>query len=471
MRTPRWALALMSVTTVGGVALVGLPIGSAQAAPPADVRYQLSAQGDAMFYQVKSNSIPASPDNTASSLYTFADIGSNGGSTAQASSPFFGSTVQNLPGTANGVPPGFGLPGVAFPFTRLPGFIEARGAGDSAQEDGGFYRISVKTENGSAEAHGEQGAPPPIPAPNQQETADAVVSVANNGTATAEAEGSASGFVMGPLEVGSSLARATITDTVQGEKPKIDAATFGKFSVGGQEFGYNQDGFFAAGQGMDKASLEQANDALKAAGIQLDVGGVETAKDDATGATSYLIGGLKVTTTQAVPGAEPLTISYILGRAKVTAVSASLGADVTDSTETGTANSGANSNAGNNNAGSNNAGVTDAGVTDTGTTDSTVPSTDLGITPTDTAPITEGADLGTLPGATDGAVAPSTDTGAVVAPAAPAGAELPKTLGFVNTGATGDNQEWLYAMLVLAGVGVLGGHFLFSRFAVAARGA
>ena len=38
-------------------------------------------------------------------------------------------------------------------------------------------------------------------------------------------------------------------------------------------------------------------------------------------------------------------------------------------------------------------------------------------------------------------------------------------------GQSGDGSEWLYAMLILAGVGVLGGHFLFSRFAVAANGA
>src|SRR5882672_1116337 len=112
--TLRWALALMSVSAVGSVALVTLP-GTARADVPG--RFALSAQGDAMYFEVDSDSIPASPNNTASSLIASADL-SNSNSTAFASTPYYGSTVQNLPGTANGIPPGFGLAGVAFPFTR-----------------------------------------------------------------------------------------------------------------------------------------------------------------------------------------------------------------------------------------------------------------------------------------------------------------------------------------------------------------
>ena len=64
--------------------------------------------------------IPASPSNNASSLYMEAQLSSTGGGTATASTPFFGSTVQNLPGTANGVPPQFGLKDVATPHHNLP---------------------------------------------------------------------------------------------------------------------------------------------------------------------------------------------------------------------------------------------------------------------------------------------------------------------------------------------------------------
>ena len=47
-----------------------------------------------------------------------------------------------------------------------------------------------------------------------------------------------------------------------------------------------------------------------------------------------------------------------------------------------------------------------------------------------------------------------------------------RSLGFAaQTGQSGEGGEWLYAMLILAGVGVLGGHVVFSRFAVTDCGA
>jgi hypothetical protein len=68
----------------------------------------------------------------------------------------------------------------------------------------------------------------------------------------------------------------------------------------------------------------------------------------------------------------------------------------------------------------------------------------------------------------NGAVAPVTD--GIIDTAA--SQQLPRTLGFVPVaGQSGNNSGWLYAMLILTGAAVLGGHFLFGRFAVAARGA
>ena len=107
-------------------------------------------------------------------------------------------------------------------------------------------------------------------------------------------------LVSGPLEVGNSTAIASITQSV-GKAPKIDAKTFGRFSVNGQEFGFDQNGFRYAGQGQDsKAAIKQANDALKNAGIQIDLAPVLTNKDE-TGKTTYTIGGLLITTTQTSP--------------------------------------------------------------------------------------------------------------------------------------------------------------------------
>jgi hypothetical protein len=288
-----------------------------------DGRFALSAQGDAQYYEVNSDSIPASPNNSASSLVAHADL-TNSAGTAFASDPYYGSTVQNLPGTANGVPGGFGFPGVGFPFTRLPGYVQARCPTEpSAQDNQGYGQVNAKCSDSSAEAHGTQGAPGSIPAPNQQETADAITKVAN-GVATADASGTASGFVSGPLEVGNSTAHAVITEAL-GAAPKIESTTFGRFSVGGQQFGFDKNGFTYLGQSMSQQeALDNANKALTAAGLQIEVAPVQTGTDAATGQTTYTIGGLKV--TQVVPAASPLTVRFILGRASVSGVNRSFGA-------------------------------------------------------------------------------------------------------------------------------------------------
>ena len=238
MKTRRWALALTCMATAGTVAfVVGLPAGWGAAAPG---RIELSARGDAMYFEVNSGSIPASPTNNASSLYMEAQLSGAGGGTATASSPFFGSTVQNLPGTANGVPPQFGSD-LAFPFTRLPGYITCR---DKGEENGqfAFGRVNAKCGPASMEAHGSQGAPPEIPAPNQQETADAATKIAEDGTSVAEATGTVKGFVNGPLEVGSAIATARIRHSNTGHKPEITSSTSGTFSVNGQQFGFTEKG-------------------------------------------------------------------------------------------------------------------------------------------------------------------------------------------------------------------------------------
>jgi len=319
------------VAAAGTVAFVVLPVGTARADVPS--RFAVTAQGDAMYYEVDSPNIPASPNNTASSLIASATL-SNTDQTSFASTPYYGSTVQNLPGTANGVPPGFGLPpSVSFPFTRLPGYVQSRcPTTPDVADDQGYGRVAAKCSDKTAEAHGTQGAPSTIPAPNQQETADAVTRIADNGTAIAEASGSASGFVSGPLEVGNSFAKAIISAPANGA-PKIDSSTFGRFSISGQQFGFDKNGFTYLGQETSqKDALASANTALAAAGIQLDIAPVETTKDPATGQTRYTIGGLRVTQAQKGAGESPLTAVFILGRATVSGVNVDFGSALASGT-------------------------------------------------------------------------------------------------------------------------------------------
>jgi hypothetical protein len=104
---------------------------------------------------------------------------------------------------------------------------------------------------------------------------------------------------------------------------------FGKFSVGGQDFGYNKSGFTYLGQSQDKkAALDSANAALKAAGIELDIAPETTRTDPTSGITTYTLGGLKVTSTFTSATGAKYTVGYILGRVQVASVNAPTGAAI-----------------------------------------------------------------------------------------------------------------------------------------------
>jgi len=468
MRPPRWALALTSLATAGGAAfVVGMPAGSAAVSLG---RIEVSARGDAMYFEVNSGSIPASPTNNASSLYMETQLSSTGGGTATASTPFFGSTVQNLPGTANGVPPQFGLKDVAFPFTRLPGYITCR---DNGEQNGqfGYGRVNAKCGQGSSEAHGSQGAPPEIPAPNQQETADAVTRITEDGTSVAEASGTVKGFVTGPLEIGNAIAKATVRHSSAGHQPEITSSTSGTFSVSGQKFGFTENGVVFAGQGMSQQdALKQADEALKAAGLRIEVAPATKSFDEVSGRTSYTIGGLKITSTQ-----KDSQLVYILCRASITSVNESsdaapgldtiIGGQPSEKSGTtgGTMDSGPSAGVSTSPGAPVGAGSVDRGAASPSLTGRSA----SGGSPLSTSSFSS-------PSTSDG-TSDSTATASAPAPASAPQAVLaspavaPKTLGgFRPAAGSGarDHTGWLYLLIVIGAVVVFGGQAAVSRLAV-----
>lgn len=468
MRAPRRALAIASLVIAGSVAfVVGSPTGSAAAGG----RVEVSARGDAMYFEVNSPSIPASPSNNASSLYMEAQLSSTGGGTATASTPFFGSTLQNLPGTANGVPPQFGSD-LAFPFTRLPGYITCR---DNGEESGqfGFGRVTAKCGPNVMEAHGSQGAPPEVPAPNQQETADAVTRIADDGSAIAEASGTVQGLVVGPLEIGNAIATAAIRSGA-GKTPEITSSTSGTFSVNGQKFGFTENGITYAGQeASQEDALKQAGDALKAAGIGIEVAPVTKSVDEASGRTSYTIGGLKITWAQ--PDAQ---LVYILCRASLTSVNESSGGLPDLGTIIGEEPS-------------DTAGSTEGSVDSEPDTAGVATSTGADVSPGLVDSESTGPSLGTRSALSGSSFSSSVDSSSTSdttsesvatepVPDSAASSEVglgteaagPKTLGAVRVTSrplTGTGTGWLYLLIVIGGIAVFGGQAALSRFA-AARG-
>jgi hypothetical protein len=447
MRAARWSLALTALATVGvSTAVFGLP-GSAAAD---DTRYNLEARGDAFYFEVNGDEIPVSPNNDAGSPTASARTTNSGGSQGFAGMPYFGNTTQYAPGTVNGVPNQFGAGQVQLPFAELPGFVSTSSKGTpEAEEDFGYSRVKSSSTDTSDTGSASYGAPDKIPAPNQQQTANASTESKGN-LVSAVASGSSSGFVSGPLEVGNSTAVASISQIV-GQAAKIESKTFGRFSVSGQEFGFDQNGFRYLGQDTSsKDALDQANTTLKNAGIAIGLAPVTTTKDE-SGKTTYTIGGLMVTTTQASPsGAGKYTLTYILGRAKVGAAVATLGYGSSNSSTSAKLDSNTHAST-----------VDPVATQSASRLDSSALPRELASAaasvPTSVSTIT---DSGTATPVTVGI----TETAA--------SRQLPRRLGFVPVaGQSGNHSEWLYSTLILTGAAILGGHILFGRFTVAARGA
>jgi len=454
MRPRRWALALTTLATVGsGAFVLGLPTGSG--AVPLG-RIEVGARGDAMYFEVNSGNIPASPSNNASSLFMETQLSSTGGGTATASTPFFGSTVQNLPGTANGVPPQFGFKDIAFPFTRLPGYITCR---DNGEENGqfGFGRVNAKCGPGSSEAHGAQGAPPEIPAPNQQETADAISHITEDGTSVAEASGTVAGFVTGPLEIGNAIAKATVRSGA-GRQPEITSSTSGTFSVNGQKFGFTESGITFGGQGNPQDAFKQADEALKAAGLQIEVAPVTKSFDEASGRTSFTIGGLKITSKQ-----QASELVYVLCRASVTSVNEASEDSLPElDTIIGATPSETSTASGSTTDSSPSAEVAPAiGSAGSVSVAPSLPSRSALSSPSTSVSTDDSTATATVP-----------DSAPVSEAALASPATGPKTLGGLRRTASsgaGGGTEWLYLLIVIGGVAVFGGQTAVSRFA-ATRG-
>ncbi|HEX3614710.1 MAG TPA: hypothetical protein VHU88_23685 [Sporichthyaceae bacterium] len=327
-------LAALTTAGVAGASVLVLTAGTARAD---DNRFALTAQGDSQYYQVDGEDIPGSPKNTAGSLTAQSHLDSTGQSASFAGAPYYGNSAETLPGLINGAPSQFGYNNPILPFSHFPGFVTATyPSAPEASDANYYYKVHAEAGEHGAQAAGSNGAPESIPAPNQQQSATAETKKLDDKSTVATAEGAAAGFVEGPLEVGYSEAKATITDA--GGAPKVVSAVFGRFSIGGQAFGYDKAGFTYLGQSADKkAAIDGANAALSAAGLQLDIAPETTTTDPVSGVTRYVLGGMKITQNFTSPSGAKYTIGYILGRAEVASVNTATTATAVALSSTGSA--------------------------------------------------------------------------------------------------------------------------------------
>jgi hypothetical protein len=398
-------------------------------------RFNLTAQGDAMYYEVNSGNVPGSPNNQAGSLTARAETNSAGNSTAFAGAPYYGPTATTLPGTASG------LAGVPVPFTTLPGYVSSRyPAEPAAADEKGHYAVKAESSEFASAASGRNGAPSSVPAPNQQQSADASVVAKPDGTVVSTARAAVAGVTAGPITNMSVRSSASIAENGN-RKPTITSDASGRFTVGNEQVVFDRKGFRIAGQNLPgKDGFAAVSGVLANANIEIKAVPESTTLDRVSGATIYTIGALQITTVQAVPNAEPVTVVYVFGRSQVSSVSVPQGDD----------------------------GETAAPVVAVG----------------DPPPPATSGDGGTSGSSDASALDPSTIVAGTLAPAAggeplapevaadPAAtgeeAAAPVTLGAVQLQGVPlqAQSQLLYMVLVLGGLGMVLGSQLFSRFGV-----
>jgi len=273
------------------------------------------------------------------------------------------------------------------------------------------------------------------------------------------------------LEIGNAIAKATIRHSSASHQPEITSSTSGTFSVNGQKFGFTENGIVFAGQGMSQQdALKQADDALKAAGLRIEVAPVTKSFDEVSGKTSYTIGGLRITSAQ-----KDSQLVYTLCRASITSVNESSGASPGLDTIIGAQPSGTTGATGGTMDSGPSAGVAASPGTDVGAgsveSGSASPSLDsrsaLSSPPLSTSSFSSPSTGDSTSGSTATAPAPAPASAPQAALASPAVA--PKALGgFRRTAGTrsGNDAGWLYLMLIIGGIAVFGGQAALSRFAV-----
>ncbi|MGQ0843754.1 MAG: hypothetical protein ACT4QF_06430 [Sporichthyaceae bacterium] len=470
MRAPRWAVALTATGIVGAGSLALALPGSALAGtgvPAAETtRFTLTARADALHFQINGDEVPAAQKNDAGSATASVQTNNSGGSKSFAGAPYYGNTVQTAPGLVNGIPNQFGAGQVQLPFGQLPGYVQVNSTNEktSLTEEGQYYRVAAEALPSSGKASSFFGAPATLPAPNQQQSATAETK-SEGSKVVASAFGSSQGIVTGPLEIANSTAIASINQAA-GAAPKIESKTFGRFSVSGQEFGFDQNGFKYLGQDMSsKDAVDQANGVLTAANIKIALAPAVQEKSP-SGGTQFTIGGLTVTTTQDSPtGAGKFEFTYTLGRVVISADVAKLGLSASNSAErAATENT-----------------VVPATKTSTGSTKakaSQIASDGVSASSLDSfAPEALQDEAAAVPTtvatvAEDGSISESVATEAEIVQPSTVSTDTIRTLGFApaGTGNVGDSSMLLYIILVAAGAGLVGGPFLFTKFAGTPQG-
>ena len=290
------------MAVIVGVATLTVPGMSTAGAQ--SLRYQASAAADGARLSV-----------TVPGATVVDQIIDGGGSTAQAAVDSLGNSsalaAQPYPGELAIIGPGLGAsligapPPPAYPFvaaSRHPSAPE-----QSVAPSPGYSLVARSTES-SSEAAARSGS--------ADETSKVLLTEA---TATveaspeqivAEASNRVDALTIGPLSIASVLSSARVVGKPTGDPARASSLAVNGITIAGQAVGFTDAGFVTPGGATPLPSSDPLLKALSSAGVAVSYLQPETTP------TGVVAPGLRIVTTQEVPGAgRTATISLTLGRA------------------------------------------------------------------------------------------------------------------------------------------------------------
>ena len=232
-----------------------------------------------------------------------AAIDSLGGSSALAAQPYPGEQAIIGPGRGASL---IGAPQPpAYPFvaaSRHPSTPE-----QSVEPNPGYSLVARSTESAS-EASARSGS--------ADDAAKALLTQATAGVEAgpeqivAEASNRVEGLTVGPLSIASAVSSARVVGKPTGEPERQSSLVVNGIAIAGQVVGFTDAGFVTPDGATPLPSSDPLLKALSSAGVAVSYLAAETTP------TGVVAPGLRIVTTQEVPGAgRTATVSLTLGRA------------------------------------------------------------------------------------------------------------------------------------------------------------
>lgn len=302
---------LGAVLVVAGLA--GAPLSGAGAAVDPSSNYKILARADAFAVEYLNTAAPVFAEEpviygtpaTAQSL-----VDSVGQSTAFASAPYPGDIMVGLPDNGKGVVAGFGGPPEIVP--TYPFYVQSEHPirPHAVQDQSGNRLVADSSQyTSSSDARSGLITGDLLAALQAQASSRAVID-SETGKMTATADSRLDALKLTEtLQIGKSSSHAQVVQEPGQPAVKESSFTIGSIIVGGVEFGFTDEGFKAGDQSPGSGDPSPLFDALKGAGISIEV-------LPATGTESSIeSAGMRITQVQEF-GGQTQRISIILGRVR-----------------------------------------------------------------------------------------------------------------------------------------------------------